>query len=92
MAQISQHNAFMTPLLTQNATKPSSHIHDLLSSELIPRVSLDHTIYFPRDISDCRLVSHRFKELNSPFLVPFVVFARRLGSLAKLRELTFGGM
>ncbi|KAK4907412.1 hypothetical protein LTR49_023558 [Elasticomyces elasticus] len=40
----------------------------------------------PSDIAACRLVNRAFKELSSPFLLPCVVFARRLEVITKLRE------
>lgn len=38
------------------------------------------------DIASCRLVSHTFKDLSSPFLIPSVVFANRLKTIEHLHE------
>jgi hypothetical protein len=65
---------------------PDSSILASLPSELISRILLDLALDSPSDISACRLVSRRFKEHSSPFLLPCVVFSRQLGALTKLRE------
>lgn len=39
-----------------------------------------------RDIARCRLVSRWFRRLSSPYLIPRVVFALRLKTLAHLRQ------
>lgn len=57
-----------------------------LPPELVSRILLDLALDSPSDISACRLFSHRFKELSSPFLISSVVFSSQLGPLAKLHE------
>ena len=65
---------------------PGSNIFASLPSELISRIFLDLALDSPSDIATCRLVSRRFKEHSSSFLLPCVVFSRQLGALTKLSE------
>jgi hypothetical protein len=65
---------------------PDSSIFASLPSELISRIFLDLALDSPSDIAACRLVSHRFNEHSSPFILPCVVFSRQLGALTKLSE------
>jgi hypothetical protein len=65
---------------------PDSSFFASLPSELISRIFLDLASDSPSDIATCRLVSRRFKEHSSSFLLPCVVFSRQLGALTKLSE------
>ena len=56
-----------------------------LPSEILDNIfsTLSHE---QQTIATCRLVCSSFKELSSPYLITRVVFARRLKTLSKLRE------
>lgn len=65
---------------------PDSSIFASLPSELIVRIFLDLASDSHSEIATCRLVSRRFKEHSSSFLLPCVVFSRQLGALIKMSE------
>ena len=56
-----------------------------LPAELLTRV-FEYLGEHRPDISACRLVNQRFKELSSPFLITKVVLAKRLREIAKVHE------
>lgn len=56
-----------------------------LPAELLTRV-FEYIGEHRPDVSSCRLVNRRFKELSSPFLITKVVLAKRLKEIAKLHE------
>jgi hypothetical protein len=65
---------------------PDSSILASLPSELISRIFLGLALDSLFDIATCRLVSRRFNEHSSPFILPCVGFSRQLGALTKLSE------
>ena len=64
---------------------PGSDIIESLPAELLTRV-FEYLGEHRPDISACRLVNQRFKELSSPFLITKVVLAKRLREIAKVHE------
>jgi hypothetical protein len=56
-----------------------------LPAELLTRV-FEYLGEHRPDVSACRLVNQRFKELSSPFLITKVVLAKRLREIAKVHE------
>lgn len=62
---------------------------DILS--MLPNENFDRIFSFlsrkKEDVSACRLICRSFKELSSPYLLTEVVFARRLDTIAKLKQI-----
>lgn len=56
-----------------------------LPAELLSRI-FEYLSEHRPDISSCRLVNRRFKELSSPFLITRVILAKRLSEIAKIHE------
>jgi hypothetical protein len=56
-----------------------------LPAELLTRI-FEYLGEHRPDVSACRLVNQRFKELSSPFLITKVVLAKRLREIAKVHE------
>ncbi|KAL1581975.1 hypothetical protein WHR41_09334 [Cladosporium halotolerans] len=58
-----------------------------LSSELLAHVMSYLSASCPGDIASCRLVNRAFNEHSSPYLIPRVLFARRLDVLSRLCQI-----
>ncbi|KAK6399462.1 hypothetical protein LTR81_025178, partial [Elasticomyces elasticus] len=83
-----QRNAIAMDMRSSMLIRPSQQANILIT--LPPELIIHIFSYLPTaptsDIAACRLVNRSFKEHSSPFLLPCVVFARRLEVITKLRE------
>lgn len=61
------------------------HMLDVVPAELVARI-FSFLESDRRDVSRCRLVCKTFHELSSPFLITKVVFALRLDTITRMRE------